>query len=324
MVQTRSGKDTQTSKPDTFPIERLPKELRNNIWEEALHLEEDNSKAPKPDLLVSLRIQDHRAHPKQHDKSIKWLAKGGIVNFFEFKSPKLASVCPESREAAKRLGRKQNKEWLQGRERTTPSVVSFLAGTGVPLLPLLPPDDYLVFNFANLPDTSDQSPFRNRELGQRFLELLLAAKDNQVKIQLPEHETFCLESSVTGPPLPKAAEGWVKQPPRAISVNDLNAWAELMSIASHYGYPWEFANQMLNDPSSRAAVVDKAVAPIRKLWQQENKRRAKSGLEALKELPKIDAVVLIDMQQGGTIGMLGFRGAPNKQHLKDMLDWGVL
>lgn len=322
MVQTRSGKITHISKPDTFPIERLPKELRNTIWEEALHLEQNDSKPPNPDLLVSLRIQKHWA-PIAHDQSIKWLAKGGSVNFFEFRSPEIAAVCPESREAAKRLCRQQKKEWLRGRESSVPFVVSFLAGKRVPLLPILPPDDYLVFKFTGVPDNSDQSPFHNRELGQRFLELLLAAKDNQVKIQLPEHETFCLESSATGRRLPKAAEGWIKQP-RAISVNDHNAWTELMAIASHYGYPWEFADQMLNNPSSRAAVVDKAITPIHKLWQRENSRRAKSGMEALKELPKIDVVVLIDMHHGGTIGMLGFRGVPNKQHLKQLLDCGFL
>ncbi|KAK3984567.1 hypothetical protein QBC44DRAFT_336790 [Cladorrhinum sp. PSN332] len=221
--------------------------------------------------------------------------------------------------------------WLQPQETEVPIVTSIIDEEGErSLLPMLPSENYLVFELPTERDAKNlkalnRGIYDNPVLGRRFLELVVAAKDNQIKIKLPQHETFVMGSGINEPALPAEATKWVQRPQQArlISINDLDVWRELKGIASHCGYTWDLADRILKK-QSRARMVNEALKPLQRLWECENKERLKAGQEALKPLPKIDVVLYLSMHYGGTVAMLGFRGAPNSQAYNDMISWGVL
>jgi hypothetical protein len=240
-------------------------------------------------------------------------------------------VCRESREVARRLWNNgQTDKPLWEHECTVPVFQKLDTARTEPLNALLaidpPAENHLVLDLRSELRPAFEgptSPLASLRHGRRLLDLLLAAKDDQIKVLLRETQTFCLPYGAGTPPLPPAAEGWIKGT-RLVSINDVSAWEELKEIGAHYGLPWPFAETVLGGLSSRTGLVADAVRPLQSLWERESARRKKAKMERLKPLPRIDVVTYVEVSRGGTIGMLGFTGVPDPAALKDLLAWGVL
>ena len=160
-------------------------------------------------------------------------------------------------------------------------------------------------------------------LGSRLLELLLAAKDDQIKVLLPghEYERFCVPLDTSREPTPPAARPWIGRK-RLVSISESDIWKELGQIAAHYNIRWQLADKVLGE-RGREELVESAVKPLKELWVQENDRRNCAGLEDLAPLPKIDVCVQLELTQNDTVGMV-FRGVPNKDSYNSLIDMGIL
>ncbi|KAK4038496.1 hypothetical protein C8A01DRAFT_17418, partial [Parachaetomium inaequale] len=310
-----------------FPIMALPRELRDKIWEECFWLIRTGPLHPpcSPFPKHSVVLRD----PNRNGVS---LGTGHHAPFYTRQAPPIALVCRESREVARRTWSKGQKEGkpLWEHECTVPvlqQIDTARTDSSITLLAIHPPENHLVLDLRSELRPAyggGTSPLASSVHGARLLDLVLAAKDDQIKVLLPETQTFCLPYGPGTPPLPPAAQGWLSETRRLVSVNDVGAWEELGGIAAHYGLPWPFADTVLGGLLSRAKLVADAVRPLQSLWERESARRKHANMGRLKPLPRIDAVTYVEVSRGGTIGMLGFKGVPDRAALRELLDYGVL
>lgn len=175
---------------------KLPLELREKIWEESLALECLDDPPPAPDSSNPL--------PKPEDcGAIRY------VPLSSFQPPASAIACRESRAVAVRLQRKHNDNTLFQREITVPYLHELDTSNTAPLVPLFVNHRYLILS---LDTTLAREPgllsLRGRGThARRFLDLLLAAKDNQIKIISPERQLFFLPHDLGA----SCADGWLNK-----------------------------------------------------------------------------------------------------------------
>ncbi|KAK0613555.1 hypothetical protein B0T14DRAFT_526478 [Immersiella caudata] len=191
-----------------------------------------------------------------------------------------------------------------------------------PIIQSSPPENQLALSIGQMVTASPEL-LTDPEQGSPLLELLLAAKDDQVKVLLSptDYQRFCVPVDIPTQPTPPVARQWIGQK-LLVSINDLGVWEELNGIAAHYGLRWELAEKILNEKGRKELAQD-SLKPLQELWVRKNEERRSAGLEALKSLPRIDVCVHLEMTQGDTAGML-FRGVPNRDAWNAMVEMGIL
>ncbi|KAK4223609.1 hypothetical protein QBC38DRAFT_516602 [Podospora fimiseda] len=305
MMNTRSSRPDQQARErhnsslKDFPIEKLPKELRDAIWEEAFYI--GQIKTPDQQPLRTSRISRQLPTNKSSADS-KCLGRGYDAIFVEYRPSPIAGICLESRDVVKRVCERDEKPWLQRRETLVAVVISIVDAEGTePLLPILPLDNYLIIEFPENKVSRDNSLMRNwrvfdiPHLSSRFLDLILVAKDYQIKFRHPYTIRYGLPAPTVSNPLPLTGESkkWLQSDkPQFISFYDRTAWDQLKNIISHYGDVRHLINHAL-DVNLRSKIVTEVLEPLKKLWEVENKEHLRAGKQGLKPLPKIDVVAVI-------------------------------
>ncbi|KAK4221080.1 hypothetical protein QBC38DRAFT_492797 [Podospora fimiseda] len=312
-----------------FPIEKLPRELRDAIWEEAFHI--DRIKTLDRQLLDTSRILNSRQPPKSKSSTdSKYLARGYEAIFFEYRPSPISSICPESRAVAKRICERDQKAWLQRQATHLAVVISIVNEEGTePLLPMLPVDNSLIIEFPDPTRDANNLVMRNwrifntPQLGSRFLELVLAAKDYQVKFRVPHCVSYGLPAPNSLKYLPSLEEAkkWIESDkvfhPQFISFHDSTAWGELKNIVSHYGDVEELVDHALNE-RLRQKIFRETLEPLKKLWETENEKLLRAGKGGLKSLPKIDVVAMVNLYQKAD-----WNRCLSIPRDEDMMRWGV-
>jgi hypothetical protein len=127
--------------------------------------------------------------------------------------------------------------------------------------------------------------------------LLLAAKDNQIKLTSAQPVVFLIPYSCKN--RESATKGWFNQT-RLVSLENMKVWEELKGIAAANKFAWGFAYNMLDaDSEVRKSLVQKILTPLEDLWKRENERRERVKFEPLKPLPRIEVFVSLKFTQVG-------------------------
>ncbi|KAK0609452.1 hypothetical protein B0T14DRAFT_596129 [Immersiella caudata] len=269
---------------EKFQLAKLPLELREKIWEQSIKL-------------------THHALPKHNGVAFP-LPDQDNYTYYSYAAPALASVCRESRAVVKRLQRQGDKDAFELRKIPVGALNGFGArmGRALQLEPVATGSDYpLVFDLPAILALSGHAlslatgPLKH---GDAMINLLLAAKDNQIKIVSHIRQHFYLPDGASQ----SLANGrqWVArsrfEAPRLASVHDMVAWRELKSIATASDLPWAVADTILDVESpGRKDLIDRALRPLEDLWKRHDARLRRAGKEGAKPLPKIDVVVVVEI-----------------------------
>ncbi|KAK0646917.1 hypothetical protein B0T16DRAFT_170967 [Cercophora newfieldiana] len=267
-----------------FPLAKLPLELREKVWEESI-------------------LFARQPRRQNNTEQVRKFGAVDVATFYTFGSPALAAVCREAHAVVKRLQRNGDKDAFVNHETRVGvlyhladdnkelRLASLVEGNNIPLVLDMP---WITLNQKNALSLQ-RGPNKH---GQRVMELLLAAKDNQIKIVYEQHHKFILPCTIAN--LRAVARGWLWGK-RLVSVHDKLAWEELKSIAAAVGLPWALPDALLDaDPARRMEIVAKAMGPVEDLWKREDQRLKRSGKAGAEPLPKID--VCIRVHVGRTLG----------------------
>lgn len=296
------NKVTETPPPKCFELTKLPRELRDMIWEYAI--DDLNPQSDDPCWGVRQEGCDKVRYgclgegndglPAQENDG--WLAEGPDTEaiFCNRQPHPIAIVCKEAYAAALRYNGKLGRRDL-GYRRRVPIVTTIYQERTDSLLPILPPNNSpLVLNLAYRPDNPHDLS------SARLLELVLAAKDDQIKLMLPEIEHFSLPFEYKEGGLPDVAQAWLdKHGDRSplISFNNAAMWQELSTVYKSYKPTiWRATHEYLTK-KGRKSIVRRAIGPLEKMWKYENRIRLRENKEALKPLPRIDVVVYVTPSQ---------------------------
>ncbi|KAK5654913.1 hypothetical protein OQA88_6669 [Cercophora sp. LCS_1] len=301
---TRKRKSRAISKPNnpsameipkTFPLAKLPLEVREKIWQESIPLTRRRPRKRNDERAVEL-----------YDHLSSW---GSSSEYYVYATPVIASVCRESRAVVERLQRRGGKDAFELRAITTFILEDLdVHWSRNPTRPMAPPvqgtDFPLVLDLPVITTHNEKalSLARGpRKHGDRVIQLLLAAKDYQIKVLGRTRQRFVLP-----PGTPKAiAKGWYERSDSGVvSVHDMAIWRELKSIATAVNLPWKMADTMLDVGSpDRQHLIDRALKPLRDLWGRHDARQRRAGMEEAKPLPKIDVILRVQVDicvnQGG-------------------------
>ncbi|KAK0747376.1 hypothetical protein B0T21DRAFT_354203 [Apiosordaria backusii] len=286
----------------TFPFHKLPQELQDEVWKNSDEV--DTLWRPKGNIGNALEIgrgptYDDREMIGPKDANVQWLGKCLFEYFLSRRIPTLAHVCHDSRQIIKArasVPEETDKHpyglcfWYKNTWNEFYGPVAVLkeiyTENKQSLLPLLPKDHYLVLE---LPYGHRQGPTHKSAQGRRLLDVLLAAKHDQVKVLLPGQKYFKLSKTPRDEKLAAQARFWYNDP-ILVSIHDIRCWKELRDYCRSAGAVWPFVDAILEGPKARDAMVQEAIEPLVELWMRENKHRESRGLEKLKPLPTIDVV----------------------------------
>lgn len=284
---------TQTNATPTFPFDKLPRELQDEVWKNSDEV--DTLWRPTVQAQNSLELARDMIGPK--DANGKWLARFRFEYFVSRRIPTLAHVCRSSRQiiqahasAPEQTLKDRNRLWYKNTWNDFYGSVVVLeeiyAENKQSLLPILPKGSYLVLE---LPYGHRHGPIHNLAQGRRLLEVILAAKHDQIKVLLPSQKHHKLSKSPINEKLAAQARFWYDDP-LLVSIHDLRCWNELRDYCRSAGETWPFIESVLEGRKTRDAMVEEALRPLVGLWNRENKHREDRGFDKLKPLPSIDVV----------------------------------
>jgi len=265
----------------TFPLNKLPPELREQIWQDCLPL---------------------ARHPaeKSHLVPLRKFGPAFRGPFYGYRPSAVWSVCQESHAAVKRLERRcQGGQLVMERRSFQLAVLEGLksAKTTESLLPLLDDGKYLGLALDQM--LANNGRLLSRMTGnnhERMLELLLGASDFQIKLVVRRSFTCVVPYKWH----PAVTEGWLGQT-RLVSLSDTQTWAELDDIGVADGWHPSDRGQFsgflghrgIPDLALRRAMFSRALAPLVAMWEREDKSQREQGQEPLKPLPRMDVCVWV-------------------------------
>lgn len=301
-----SSASQKPESPNTFPLAKLPLELREQVWEESLLL---TRRPPSRRNLDDERMAE--SYSRLYDSS----SSSDGSKYYFYATPILASVCREAHAVVKRLQRQGNEDAFELRAVTpfifrdldthwsrnpTRPMASLVQGTDRPLVLDLPTITTRNEEALSLARGSGRH-------GDRVIQLLLAAQSNQIKILSRTRQRFILP-----PDTPKEiTKGWYqRQGPGFVSIHDMLVWKELKSIATAVNLPWKMADTILDVESpNRQDLINRALCPLRDLWERHDARLRRAGMEGAKPLPEIDVILRVEFYIcGSRIGFHSYHG----------------
>ncbi|KAK4661209.1 uncharacterized protein QC763_704310 [Podospora pseudopauciseta] len=226
---------TQTNATPTFPFEKLPRELQDEVWKNSDEV--DTLWRPTVQAQNSLELARDMIRPK--DANGKWLARFRFEYFVSRRIPTLAHVCRNSRQiiqahapAPEQTLKDWNRLWYKNTWNDFYGSVVVLEEIYVEnkqsLLPILPKGSYLVLE---LPYGRRHGPIHNLAQGRRLLELIMAAKHDQIKVLLPSQKHHKLSKTPINEKLAAQARFWYDDP-LLVSIHDLGAGTNCATIAA--------------------------------------------------------------------------------------------
>jgi len=243
-------------------------------------------------------------HPR-HRSTLRAARRHGEADrrqFYGFHQSGVAMVCRESRAVVKRLQR-QHPDGRTGFEKREfmMTVLSRLKktkpGDDPSLIPLIEDGQYLGLHVTSMLRWQEDLFMRaGGDFGERIIDLLLAARDNQIKVISDRHESIYFPSEEYKI---SAALGWNRKT-RLVSLYDAGVWKELGEVSASVGRPWEFfgpAQDPTRPSAERERMVSEELAPLRELWKRENRRRQRAGSGPLKPLPRIDVCLVVTLRE---------------------------
>ncbi|KAK0665463.1 hypothetical protein QBC41DRAFT_327797 [Cercophora samala] len=282
---------TKANATPAFPFDKLPQELQDEVWKSSDEV--DTLWRPTNQIHDSLDLARDMIGPR--DANGEWLARYRFEHFVSRRIPTLAHVCRNSRQIIKTQASAPEETVRSGGSLWYKNTWNDFYGRVIvieeiyaknkqSLLPILPKDNYLVLG---LPSGHRRTPISQ---GRRLLEVILAAKHDQVKVLLPGQKHHKLSNTPADNKLAAQARLWYNDP-LLVSIHDLRCWNELRDYCRSAGETWPFVESILEGQKVRDSMVEEALEPIVSLWNRENKHREGRGLKKLKPLPTIDVVV---------------------------------
>lgn len=308
-----SDKTVRHPPTTTFPLNKLPLELREQIWEQAILATVDTPKPSQPSSSGKEAISPF------------CLADISTARLYSLEPPSVAKTCHEALAVANRLQRKDHA--IFEREGTVTVINALKTARKEPLVPLLDDDKQLVLSIDSIVQRAPDllSLRRNKIKGaHRVLDLLIAAKDGQIKVCTSECQRFILPKEVpAGTSSAAVRSGWVNQL-RLVSLNDARSWEELQGLEPGTWLPWDFMDGVLdNNSKKRKMYVKKTLGVLENFWKRENQRRDRHGLEQLGPLPEVDVVAWVHVMDAEKAMYVGW-SRQDRGIFYDIMGWGVL
>jgi len=175
-AKPKANPDNVKPLANDFPLSKLPPELREKVWEECLTL-------------------TRRPAIKKTVGAVKGFGRASESIFCEFTASPIASVCREARAVVQRLQRRGCEDAFMKRERLV-AVLLELSGAkrNTPLASLIERrDSTVVLDLETMVYINPGALSLARgpgKHGARIIELLLAARDKQIKILSQRYEVF--------------------------------------------------------------------------------------------------------------------------------------
>ncbi|KAK5654911.1 hypothetical protein OQA88_6667 [Cercophora sp. LCS_1] len=287
--KSKVSKPKPRAKTTTFPLNKLPLELREQVWEQAL-LTGDPSKLSPSECFVPdySRWSDGGAIPAADPR---WPGGNDLTVWYTRALPPAAHTCQESLAVANRLQRKEPDTFA--REEMIRVLHSIDKTKKHSLAYLLDGGEQLVLNIDSILSGAPTLLSLRRwclEQAHRVLELLRAAKDGQIKVCLTRAQRLSIPLGLAS----KVPKGW-RTRTRLVSFKDVHVWEELREMAKladrYRGC--RFAEMLDDDSWEMKHYLKSTKGVLENFWKRENARRQRHGLEELGKMPEIDVAVWV-------------------------------